>query len=114
MESALQDTEEKCSALEEDLRSSHTHSDLLESQLAKANENLEDMERTKVILEGVGSERLSEITQLHRQLEEERVNEGLVRELGEQIASLEKQLTNLQSKVSVLQVCGDVVCLCCW
>ncbi len=104
LESTLQDTETRCAALETDLASSHAHEDLLTSQLEAATETLEDNKLSKTLLEKVGSERLSEITVLQRQLEEERVKEGMVRELGEQITCLESQLTGLQGKVSSYNV----------
>lgn len=104
MEGALQLTERKCAALESDLATSHTQCSSLESQLTASNEAIEDLHRSRAALEGVGVERLSEITQLTRQLEEERVREGMVRELGEQIDALEEQLSKLQENVSCHQI----------
>ncbi len=99
LDSALRDAETSCATLETDLISSHANEDLLTSQLEAATETLEDNERSKTLLEEVGVERLGDITVLQRQLEEERVKEGMVRELGEQISCLERQLTGLQGKV---------------
>ena len=64
-----------------------------------ANDKVYDTEHSKSVVESVSSERLNEITHLHKQLEEERVRDGLVNELKEQVASLENQLASLQDKV---------------
>ncbi len=99
MESALQVAESRCGTLEGELASSHAHTHTLTAQLASLTESLEDIKQAKRLLEGVDEDRLGDITALQRQLDEERLREGLVGELGEQIASLESQLTGLQNKV---------------
>ena len=85
--------------MEEDLQSSRDHCNLLESQLAMANDKVGDVEHSKSLVERISSERLTEITHLHKQMEEERVRDGLVSELKDQVSSLENQLAALQDKV---------------
>lgn len=71
----------------------------MEAELAADEEKQLSLEQSKAILESVGAERLSEITELQSQLEEMRVRDGLVRELKEQLASLEEQLRRLEEEV---------------
>ena len=58
-----------------------------------------DLERSKGVSESTSTERLAQITQLQRRVDEQRVHEGLVRELRERVRSLEEQLTRLRSEV---------------
>ena len=68
--------------------------------MAAAEEKQLSLEQSKTILESVGAERLSDITELQSQLEEMRVRDSLVRELKEQLACLEEQLHRLEEEVS--------------
>ncbi len=99
VERSLADSAQRYSVLESDLQESQSEVEDLHSQLVTANESLVDLHNGRGLLEEVSKERLDEITSLTRQLEEERVKGGLVKELGEQIASLEDQLHDLQNKV---------------
>ena len=85
--------------MEKDLSDAHDHINMLESQLATANDRLLEMEHSKAVVESASSERLAEITELQRRLEGNKVKEELVGELNGQIASLERQLVQLQEEV---------------
>jgi len=99
LESALAESEEQCSGREKELAASREHCGMLEAQLATAQDTVLDLERSKEVSESTSSERLAQITQLQRRLDEQRVHEGLVRELRERVQTLEEQLTRLRSEV---------------
>ena len=99
LQSSLAESEEKCSAMAKELAASREHCEVLEAQLATTQDTLLDLERSKMVAESTGSERLRQITQLQHRVEEHEVREGLVRELRERVQSLEEQLGRLQSEV---------------
>ena len=99
LESALKDSEGKCTDIEKELSEAHHHINMVESQLATANDRLLELEQSKAVVEAASSERLSEITELQRRLEGNEMKENLVGELNGQVASLEKQLTTVQEEV---------------
>lgn len=99
LESALKDSEDKCSDIEKELSDAHDHINMVESQLATANDRLLELEQCKAVVEAASSERLAEITELQRRLEGNQVKEDLVGELNGQVAALERQLAQLQEEV---------------
>lgn len=99
LESALKDSECKCSGFEKDLSDAHDHINMVESQLATTNDRLLELEQSKAVVEAASSERLAEITELQRRLEGNEMKEDLVGELREQVELLEGQLSQLQEKV---------------
>ena len=99
LESALKDSDDKCSGIETELSEAHDHINMVESQLATANDRLLELEQSKAVVEAASSERLAEITELQRRLEGNEVKEDLVGELNGQVASLERQLAQLQEEV---------------
>ncbi len=108
----MQEAKERCEDLEGELAFAREHSAALEAQLASTQDQVLDLERSKGIIESASAERLSQLTQLQRRVEEGRVREGLVGELREQVNSLEQRLTRLQSEVytnTLVIVC--VLCL---
>ena len=90
--------------MEQELQDAHDHINMVESQLATANDRLIEMEQSKAVSESVSSERLSEITELQRKLEGSEVKEGLVGEMNGQISALERQVVKLQGEVSMMCV----------
>ena len=99
LESALKDSECKCSGFEKELSDARDHINMVESQLATTNDRLLELEQSKAVVEAASSERLAEITELQRRLKGNEVKEDLVGELREQVESLERQLSQLQEKV---------------
>lgn len=87
------------------MASANEHGAALEAQLASTQDQVLDLERSKGIADAVGTERLAQISQLQRRVEEGKVREGLVSELREQVNSLEQRLTRLQNEVCTLFVC---------
>ena len=102
--------------IEKELSDAHSHINMVESQLATANDRLLELEQSKAVVEAASSERLAEITELQRRLEGNELKEDLVGELNGQIDSLEKQLTQLQEEVRK-RGCGgegerERLCIC--
>ena len=113
LESALKDSEDKCSDIEKELSDAHDHINMVESQLATANDRLLELEQCKAVVEAASSERLAEITELQRRLEGNQVKEDLVGELNRQVAALERQLAQLQEEVrGKKRKSQEIVCVC--
>lgn len=91
--------EEERAELEEKLASLLGQLAVLEGQLAVANDCLLQQERAKTVLELAGTERLEEIRNLTRELEEVRLRAESAGEAQGRVEQLERELARKQEEV---------------
>lgn len=96
--SLMDDSQEKL-VLQEKVSSLSNQLALVEGQLGVANDRLVQQERSRVVLEMAGTERLEEIRVLTREVEGLRLRSESIAELREKVNELEGELGKKQEEV---------------